>query len=313
MNTQANAAATVLPAPLATRPLYWSVRRELWENRSLYLAPIAVAGILLLASVISAFYYWKKMGEIMRPVLALDPAKQAAAIGEPYAYVAMLLILTVFLVGFFYCLDALHGERRDRSILFWKSLPVSDWTTVLSKAAIPLVVLPLIAFTIIVVTQIIMLLLLTTVAVLARGLTPAILWTQVPLFENALVLLCGLAALALWHAPVYGWLLLVSSWAKRGTFLWAVLPPIVLCVFEWIAFHTTYLASMLSQRLGNSPADVFTFVALAPKVPKTPVIVALTDLDPVNFFSTPGLWIGLACAAVFVAAAVWMRRDREPI
>ena len=289
------------------------MRRELWENRSLYLAPIAVAGILLLASVISAFYYWKKMGDIMRPVLALDPAKQAAAIGEPYAYVAMLLILTVFLVGSFYCLDALHGERRDRSILFWKSLPVSDVTTVLSKIAIPLVVLPLIAFVIIVATQIIMLLLLTTGAALARGLTPAILWTQVPLFENALVLLYGLAALALWHAPVYGWLLLVSSWAKRGTFLWAVLPPIVLCVFEWIAFQSSYFASMLGQRLGNSPADVFTFVALAPKVPKTPVIVALTDLDPVKFFGMPGLWIGLACAAVFVAAAVWMRRDREPI
>ena len=313
MNTQANAAATVLPAPLATRPLYWSVRRELWENRSLYLAPIAVAGILLLASVISAFYYWKKMSDIMRPVLALGPAKQAAAIGEPYAYVSMLLILTVFLVGFFYCLDALHGERRDRSILFWKSLPVSDWTTVLSKAAIPLVVLPLIAFTIIVVTQIIMLLLLTTGAVLARGLTPAILWTQVPLFENALVLLYGLAALALWHAPVYGWLLLVSSWAKRGTFLWAVLPPVVLCVFEWIAFHSTHLASMLSQRLGNSPADVFAFKALVVKSPKVPVIIPLSELDPIKLFSTPGLWIGLIYAAVFIFAAISMRRDREPI
>ena len=58
----------------------------------------------------------------------------------------------------FYCLDALYGERRDRSILFWKSLPVSDLTTVLSKASIPIVVLPLLTFAVTVATQLIMLL-----------------------------------------------------------------------------------------------------------------------------------------------------------
>ena len=85
-------------------------------------------------------------------MLLLDPTrKQRAAIEQPYDIAAMMMIFTAFIVGVFYCLDALHGERRDRSILFWKSLPVSDLTTVLSKAIIPLVILPVITFALIVV------------------------------------------------------------------------------------------------------------------------------------------------------------------
>src|SRR5438132_13703895 len=146
MNTPSNVVSgspleprTVAPAAESpTRPLYWSIRRELWENRSIYIAPLVVAGVFLLGVLISMVY----LPERRRATLLLDPAAQRAAIERPYDVGAILLILTAFLVGVFYCLDALHGERRDRSILFWKSLPVSDLTTVLSKASIPLVVLP---------------------------------------------------------------------------------------------------------------------------------------------------------------------------
>src|SRR6059036_3342060 len=150
----------------ATQPMYWSVRRELWENRSLYLAPLIVATFILFAFLISTI----GMPQRRRAVLLLDPAQQRAAIVKPYDVAAMMLMLTALLVGVFYCLDALHGERRDRSILFWKSLPVSDLTTVLSKASIPLVVLPLISFAIIVATQLIMTLSSSTVLT-ANGLS----------------------------------------------------------------------------------------------------------------------------------------------
>src|SRR5438132_11749527 len=142
------------PVMPATRPMYWSVRRELWENRSLYIAPLAVAGVALLGFLISTI----GMPHRRRAVLLLDSARQRALIGKPYDVAAIILIVTAFIVGVFYCLDALHGERRDRSILFWKSLPVSDLTTVLSKASIPMVVLPLVTFAIIVIMQFIMLL-----------------------------------------------------------------------------------------------------------------------------------------------------------
>ncbi len=127
-------------------------------------------------------------------------------------------MLTTLLVGVFYCLDALHGERRDRSILFWKSLPVSDLTTVLSKASIPLVVLPLLTFAITVAMQWIMLL-LSSAVLLGSGLSVATLWTQLSFVQMSLVLLYHLLTVhSLWYAPFYGWLLLVSGWARRAPF-----------------------------------------------------------------------------------------------
>src|SRR5947208_3206914 len=201
----------------APRPFYWSVWREVWENRSIYIAPLSVAVVVLFGFMISTY----GIPERRRGVLLMDPAKQRALIGAPYDVAAMVLIFTVFIVGVFYCLDALYGERRDRSILFWKSLPVSDLTTVLSKASIPLVILPLVTFVIIIATQFVMLL-WSSVVLLTSGLAGTT-WTRFNLLEQSLILLYSLIALALWHAPIYGWLLLVSGWARRATFLWAVL------------------------------------------------------------------------------------------
>src|SRR5438034_8085184 len=215
----------------ATRPLYWSVWRELGENRSIYIAPLAVAVVVLFGFMISTY----GMPERRRGVLLMDPAKQRALISEPYDAAAMMLIFTVFIVGVFYCLDALHGERRDRSILFWKSLPVSDFTTVLSKATIPLVVLPMISFGIVVCVQVVMLL-MTSGVLIFHGMSPATTWGAFPVFQNWLVLLYGLVAIALWHSPIYGWLLLVSGWARRATFLWAMLPLLAIGIFERITF-----------------------------------------------------------------------------
>src|SRR5215468_7452840 len=205
--------------PATFQPFYWSVWRELWENRSIYMAPLTVAVVVLFGFLVSTI----GLAERRRAVLLLDPARARAAIGAPYDMAAIMLILTAFIVGVFYCLDALYGERRDRSILFWKSLPVSDSTTLLSKATIPLVVLPLVTFAVITATQFVMML-WTSVLLISHGMSPASTWTYVPLFRNLFILLYGLAAIALWLAPIYGWALLVSGWARRATFLWAVVP-----------------------------------------------------------------------------------------
>src|SRR5439155_18192803 len=182
------------------RPLSWSVWRELWENRSIYIAPLAVAVVVLFGFMISTY----GMPERRRGVLLMDPAKQRALISEPYDAAAMMLIFTVFIVGVFYCLDALYGERRDRSILFWKSLPLSDLTTVLAKASIPLVILPLLAFGITIVTQFIMLL-LSSVVLAASGQSVATLWTQLSFLRMSLLLLYHLVtAHGLWQWPIYG-------------------------------------------------------------------------------------------------------------
>src|SRR3984893_7523840 len=310
MNTESNAvpdsaldSQAIAPAIVsATRPIYWSLRRELWENRSIYIAPLAAAAVFILGFLISLI----GLPHTMRALPTLDPADQHEAVAMPYNFAAGLIMVTALIVAVFYCLDALHGERRDRSILFWKSLPVSDLTTVLSKASIPLVVLPLLAFGITVATQLIMLL-LSTAVVLGSGLSVATLWTQLSLFQMSLMLFYHLLTVhVLWHAPIYSWLLLVSGWARRAVFLWAVLPVIAIQIVEKIAFNTSYIGAMLGPRLAGPGG--FHFPA-----PGSVPVDSLMAFDPGQFLGTPGLWIGLAVAAAFLAAAVRLRRYQGPI
>jgi ABC-2 type transport system permease protein len=224
---------------------------------------------------------------------------------EPGAYqLAPALIMgTGMIVGIFYCLDALYGERRDRSILFWKSLPVSDVTAVLAKLAIPVLLLPLLTFVISVVTQFIM---LVVSSVIFAGSTTevATLWKESSFLRVSVIWLYHLVAVhGLWYAPLYGWLLLVSAWARRAPFIWAFLPPFVIYGVEKIAFNTSYFLNLLQYRLfgpGNG-------MATAPHQDFTATLI------PHHFLSTPGLWTGVVVAMVFLYATVRLRRSHGPI
>jgi ABC-2 type transport system permease protein len=307
MNTELTDSPPIAPAPIApTRPFFWSVRRELWENRSIYLAPMIAAGVVLFGFGITAF----SLPRLRHNALALESTRMRAAIELPYDAAAMMIMFTVFIVGIFYCLDALHGERRDRSILFWKSLPVSDLISVLSKAIVPLAILPLLTLVIVLATQFIMLL-LSTAVLLPSGLAGTT-WQLLPWPRLSLILLYGLVTSALWEAPVFAWLLLVSSWARRATFLWAVLPWLAISAIEKLAFDTTFFIRMLVHRLTGGFEEGFVVVHY-PKDAHVPVVDRLTQFDPMKFLSSPGLWIGLIIAAGFLIAAIRLRRYRGPL
>jgi ABC-2 type transport system permease protein len=298
LESQAMAPA-VIPA---TRRMYWSVRRELWESRSIYIAPLAVAAVFLFGFLIRMIY----LPAEMRAALTLNPVQQHDSIEQAYTFATVLIMGTAFIVGIFYSLEALYGERRDRSILFWKSLPVSDVTTVLSKVTIPLIILPVLSFAIAVVTQFVILL-LSSAVLLGSGLSVGTLWARVSFFHMSLMLLYHILTVhGLWYAPLYGWLLLVSAWAPRAPFMWAFLPPFVIWGVEKIAFGTSHFLAMLQYRLTGPQPPTTT-------APGGTVMDMLSALTPLQFFSTPGLWIGLAIAAAFLAAAARLRRYQGPI
>jgi ABC-2 type transport system permease protein len=302
MSTPANPSTPPDRADAETRPMYWSVRREVWENRSIYLAPLAVASVFLFGFLIRTMVLPHRVGRMA----ALEPARQQQLILNPFSIGASVILLTGFVVGMFYCLDALHGERRDRSILFWKSMPVSDRTTVLSKASIPLVVLPLLTVAIVLVVQAVMFV-ASTVIFAAYGLRPATVWAHLPLFRMLLVMLYGVAVHALWYAPIHGWLLLLSAWARRAVILWAILPAVLVGIFERMVFGTTYVPGLVKYRFLGAMTEAF--AANAGRAP----ITRLSQLAPAKFLSAPGLWLGLLFAAACVAAAIRLRRNREPI
>lgn len=171
-----------------------------------------------------------------------------------FDYVSFALMGAYVVLAGIYCLEALHGERRARGILFWKSLPVSDLLTVLAKACIPIVILPLIVFALIVMTQGIMLLMGSAV-IMGQGASPATLWMQASLPSMWLALLYHLVSVhALYWAPLYAWLLLVSAWARRAPFLWASVPVAVVLIIERLVFNTSAFAHMLLARLSGGPA-----------------------------------------------------------
>jgi ABC-2 type transport system permease protein len=309
MNSQANGvpdspleSSVAVPAPASTtQPFYWCVRREFWEYRSIYIAPLIVSAVFLLGFLIRTV----TLPHRMRALTALDVPQQQQTILSPYHFIEGMLMVTMMIVGIFYSLDAFYGERRDRSVLFWKSMPVSDLTTVLSKAVIPIVILQVLAFAFTVVIQFVMLF-LSTVALLASEMSVATLWAQLPLFHLWFGLLHHLLIVhGLWHAPFYAWLLLVSAWARRAPFLWAFLPPLAIGIFEKVVFNTSHLANLLLYQLGGGP-DTFSMSG-------TPAIDLGMHHNALRFLVSPGFWIGLALTAVFLAAAVRLRRYREPI
>ncbi len=308
MNTQSSAIPESLSAPQAMVPaeistaqrLYWSVRRELWENRWIYLVPLGVAVVFLLAFLLHLHH----LIAAVRSLPTLDAEHRYNAIGGPYDFVGAAMMGLAILMSVFYCADALHDERHDRSILFWKSMPVSDATTVLAKASIPVIVIPAIVCALAFVMWWTMLL-GSSAVLLGRGISPAVLWAQLPLLQmwGLLIFHIG-AAHAIWPAPVYCWVLLVSGWARRAVLLWAALPVLVIGVLEKLAFNTSHFAMLVGRRLiGDAPV-----MADIPNhgFPTHP----LTHITPGQFLTSPGLWFGLLFCAIFLLAAIRLRRSR---
>jgi len=310
MTMPAGAAPASVPAVRATarevskrtRPIYWSLRRELWENRWLYMAPIGVAAFVLLGFLGGAMTQPKAVAQS----LAIKPAKSLSALADTGLGGPMVLMMVMLLVGVFYSLEALQGERRDRSILFWKSLPVSDAATVLSKVVVPLVVLPALTCALIAFTQL-STLVLGSAVLLLTGAEAGAAWAAFP-FLLWPVMLYFVVAMTLWHAPIYALLLLVSAWARRAPFLWATLPLLVMIVLERHTLYTSYVTVFLTYRWLGFFNEAFAFGDRADQT-----LERVPYLTPGNFLTSPGLWLGLLFAAGCLVAAVRLRRERDPV
>ncbi len=268
--------------------MVWSVRRELWENRSITIAPLSVGVV-----IVSGLFVALLAGRHSRPDQLTANFELAAG----------ALMVTTLIVAIFYCLDALYGERRDRSVLFWKSMPVSDWTAVLSKMAVPLVVLPVVTFVITLATQFIILL-MTSAFLSAKGHGAAALWA-LPWLQMSSGLLHHLVTVhSLYYAPVFGWLRFISPWAKRLPFLWAFLPLAAIGFIEKIVFNTGHFAALLGSIISGGMEGGSAMKG---------GLMLLWPSNPVEFLGKPALWIGLAFATACLGGAVRLRRYRDPI
>jgi ABC-2 type transport system permease protein len=286
-------------SPLAKR---WPVlvRREFWEHRSLWITPLVMAGLYLLACVVTgAFVKTRGMGE---PVNVE---------GSPLLFAQFMFTAALFglmsIVLFFYLADCLYAERKDRSILFWKSLPVSDTATVLTKLAVAVLIVPLglylLTFVINLAAFGILYLRLHNDAVFG----PLVRWdTQEWLHLNATSFVY-IFILALWYAPVAAYQLLVSAWAKSSVLVWTVLPPLVLMFGERLLFGTWYVWETIRDRLGIN----ITGMASGERHAGVLSRVLSHNIDVIALLMAPAMWIGIIVAAGLVFAAIRIRRYRD--
>jgi ABC-2 type transport system permease protein len=307
-----NAVATESkPAVTWMNNFAWLVKRELWEHRALYIAPLVFSGVI----VVSALYAMLVAGHGQFGHISIGGDEHMPSgprlfilllFTAPFAFVAA--VVTVF-----YALDALYADRRDRSFLFWKSLPVSDMETVVAKLTVATLVAPIIAVVISLATQLVVLVAFS-IWMAANGHSFLRLWTEIPVLENLLVLIYAIVVLALWYLPIWAWCLLASAWARRAPFLWATAPIGAAWLLEYQSLGTNHIGHFLLTRLAGA-------IPLATSVPMAKFnehaqtqgsVLHVTDvLAPGALFSSPQLWGGLFVAAGLIAATVWVRRYRE--
>ena len=308
----------------------WLIRRELWENKgSLIWAPTVVAGAIVgLAALAGVAGRQITIDGASANTVLIEGAPRdqlVSALAHTYLGSAVPLLLMLSMLVFFYCLGALNEERRDRSILFWKSLPVSDLETVLSKALVALLVAPLITLLIgFVLALLVLIIICLVLAMHGTHLTGAILAT--PAFYQAPLLLLGmLPVYVLWALPTVGWLLLVSSYVRSKVFLWAVGTPLILSLLMlWsekifhLGFDTGWFVRHVVDRilLGVVPGAWFLFSSEAEhglQLGQDPGNLDVSLLLSASWqtLSSPAAWAGVAAGVAMLAGAVWMRRHRE--
>ncbi|UTY60120.1 hypothetical protein [Massilia sp. erpn] len=311
----------------------WLIRREYWENKGMLLwLPLGVAGSIV-ALALAAMAKGHHLSLHLDGQAAFNGSLTSLAADEKLALVQAsstlypaialpLFILTAFL-ALFYCLHSLHDERRDRSILFWKSLPISDEMTVLSKAALALVVLPFTILVIALATSLLILLLLyIALAMNGVNLFGSLLSTP-DFYLTPLRLLSLLPVYTLWALPAVGWLLLVSSWARTKVFLWGVIAPLLTAgVLGWaskifgLGVDMRWIFEHLIARMlvSVAPGSWFLFDRSSH--------VSMEGVGPAQAAQTlyatswsslamPTVWIGAVAGVLMIVAAIRIRRWRE--
>lgn len=263
------------------------VRREFWENRSLWIAPLAAALFLICGTILMAV----RMDDMQygpRGMFRNSPSMGAASGTTAFEMTVFVFSSMIFGIGAIatamYTLDSLYSERRDRSILFWKSLPVSDAQTVLAKASVALVAMPVLLTLMAMVTN------LLSGVILSLHPSPnspvRMMWEGTNLIGAYGKMICAVFVNALWYAPAVAYAMVVSVLATRLPLVIAAVPIVTVAVGEQIVFGTAHVWTFVARRISS----VFNLRE----------VIASADL-----------WGGLIVAAAGFALAIRLRRWRD--
>jgi ABC-2 type transport system permease protein len=331
-------------APHATHKFKLLLRREFWEHKGgFFWAPLVAGGISLLLTLMAiivgevvarkAIAEGKFHGDSNMMVNGLDLSALSQRLGPKEMHelaggidLSMLMasfwpFIVLAFVVFFYCLGALYDERKDRSVLFWKSLPLSDRDTVLSKAASALLVAPILAVGAAVATMFGFLLVISVVALLHGGNPYQLIWGPGSPLNNAFLLVASIPVYALWALPTVGWLLLCSVAARSKPFLWAIMIPVFAGIFvTWFdLMHVFNLETVWFWKnvvgralLSVWPGSWIEVIKFGHNVDGPESIRQMLSLKSMySPLLSAQLWIGAVAGITMIIAAIRLRRWRD--
>jgi len=302
------------------------LRREFWENKgSFRTTPMVIGGlyvIFLLMSIFTTAHIDSELytfREAIRVIADQSPQFRGMLMYQGMLGSSVFFTVVMGFVIFFYLLGSLYDDRKDRSILFWKSLPASDTLTMASKLISAMVIIPTFFLLILIVTHIILAIIGSLMILSVDGNPWTLFLGLVNPLKAWLMIAVSWYAHSIWALPVYGWLMLVSAFAPRVPLLFATLPPLVFAVLQtWIEFLRTFtlknnIVGVISEWIFNTPAILTVEVhdgsgAIALGVPLTEEFDHAVSLSNIldRLFSIQML-AGLVVAAVFLSAALWLR------
>jgi ABC-2 type transport system permease protein len=281
----------------------WLIRREFWENRAIWMIPAVFGALLILGAL---------FGQVSLPRLTTpEQMHEAAAAYQVIVGAMFYVVMSVYAT--WYLLDCLYADRRDRSILFWKSLPISDAKTVLSKLVVGMVLVPLVYFAAADTTALIAAFILS---IRARASIGSALWQPDVWWQIQVLWVYCIVTTAIWYLPIAGWLMLVSAWAKRAVMLWAILPPLVAYILERAFLGTQVIGHALAVRLAGLPYVAFNgakhvWTEGKGVVDNEGVPVSVWHLiNPSGFFTSAETWIGAAVGIALIVGAIQLRTRR---
>lgn len=294
------------------------MRREIWEYRSIYLTPAAVAlvvSLLVLTAYVAASSFGGAVDIGIIGASHLGDTERRAALMAFLVGITTVFVIAAGILTIFYSLDTLYAERKDKSILFWRSLPVTDAETVLSKLLTAAVTIPLVTFAGIVVAHIVNLV-LSSIFISIQGGSPGhLIWSSVPVFDVWAAILIILIATPLWLSPFIGWFLFVSAWTKRSPLLTAFMPIIILPMLEYFILRTTLIGNAIDSRISTLPLfrgfDAMIFDDDSFRDMTADSVSLLAHIDIAKFVTSPALWLGLVVCGLFTTAAIYVRRYRD--
>jgi ABC-2 type transport system permease protein len=229
-----------------------------------------------------------------------------------------LFLAAMWFLMIFYCLDTLYAERKDKSILFWRSLPITDAETVVSKLLTAVVAIPVATMAAVIISHLLNLITMS-VWLSSEGVDPIrFIWGAVPLFDTWAAVFIFLLAVPIWMSPLLGWFLFISAWAKRGPLLRAVLPIAMLPILEYIIFKSWHLGMAIVNRLGVESMPIFDIFDFVSRFEEDDLhstfaenISLLSMLDIPKFLASGEVWAGLVVCGLFTTAAIYVRRYRD--